>query len=202
MRVGVLLLMLGGVGAITLAATPSFFPANAERGRTLAAACLVCHAAPNIATGTPSIHPPKLAGQRAESIFMALLAYQRGDRKSAVMGPIAIGLKLQDLRDLGAYLAAEGPVRPPTPQGAGSWAQDRVHRDCTACHGQTGMGEMWGIPVIAGQHQDYLILALMAYRNGSRKDPTMRQIAERLSEDEINKLAEYFAMQSHLRLSE
>jgi cytochrome c553 len=199
---GCLLWLLGVHCLSAQAATPAFFPASAERGRALAAPCLVCHAAPNAPTGIPPVRPPKLAGQRAEAIFIALLAYQRGDRAGPVMRPLVAALSLQNMRDLGAYLAAEGPAQPPKPVGEGSWAQDRVHRDCTACHGQTGMGEMWGIPVIAGQHRDYLTFALNAYRDGTRKDATMAAVVAKLTAEEISKLAEYFSLQSHLRLSE
>jgi cytochrome c553 len=180
---------------------PPFFPASAERGGTLSAPCLVCHGPANVPLGSPAIHPPKLIGQRPDAIYLALLAYQRGTRTSPIMGPIASALSLQDLRDLGAYLAAEGPDKPPIAVDIDSWAHEKVHRDCTGCHGESGMGEMWGIPVITGQNRDYLVYALNGYRDGTRRNATMGPIASRLTPQEIEQLADYFSDQKHLRLT-
>lgn len=202
--------ILSIVGALALLATgrlssaspaPPFFPASAERGQTLAATCLVCHGPPNVPLGSPEIHPPKLIGQRPDAIYLALLAYQSGTRTSAIMGPIVSALSLQDLRDLGAYLAAEGPDKPPIAADADSWAHEKVHRDCTGCHGESGMGEMWGIPVLTGQNRDYLVYALNGYRDGTRRNATMGPIASRLTPQEIEQLASYFSDQKHLRLT-
>lgn len=194
-------MVLTTVSAAAAASAPSYFPASAERGAALAAPCLACHGPPNVPAGSPPIHPPKLAGQRPEAIYLALFAYQRGTRDSPIMGPVAASLSLQQMRDLGAYLAAEGPIRPPTPAEADSWAHEKVHRDCTSCHGETGMGEMWGMLVLTGQHKDYLIAALTAYRVGTRRDATMGPIAKSLTPQELELLAAYFARQSHLRLT-
>ncbi len=195
-----LVLLLGVLGGAT-AATPAFFPASAERGATLAGACLACHGPAGRPLGNPAVHPPKLIGERPDALFLALLAYQRGMRSNAIMQAVVAPLSLQDLRDLAAYHAAEGPKRPPTAVQVGSWAHEKVHRDCTGCHGESGMGEMWGIPVLTGQFRDYLVAALMAYRDGTRHEPTMGPIASRLTPQEIEQLAEYFSAQTHLRLT-
>jgi cytochrome c553 len=60
------------------------------------------------------------------------------------------------------------------------------------------MGVMAGVPVLTGQHEDYLVHALRAYRDGRRADPTMGPIARTLTDEEIERLAVYFAGQSHL----
>src|ERR1700722_10258869 len=94
------LMLLAGVQLTAASPVPAFFPASAERGQTLAATCLLCHGPPNLPVGSPEVHPPKLIGQRPDAIYLALLAYQRGTRASAIMGPIVSALSLQDLRDL------------------------------------------------------------------------------------------------------
>lgn len=195
------LVLLSICAGTSATAAPSFEPANAARGKTLADSCLPCHGILNTLAGDPPIHSPKLAGQRAEALFFALLDYQSGARASAIMGPLVANLSVQDMRDLSAYLAAEGPRVPPPVVGEGSWAHDKVHRDCTACHGETGMGEMWGMPVLAGQHADYLIHALNSYRNGTRQNATMGPVAAKLAPGEIEQLAEYFANHRSLRHS-
>jgi cytochrome c553 len=195
------LMVLASLCAAAAASAPPYFPASAERGAALAAPCLACHGASNVPMGSPPLHPPKLVGQRPEAIYLALLAYQRGARQSLIMTPVAASLSLQQMRDLGAYLAAEGPLRPPTPAEVDSWAHEKVHQDCSHCHGESGMGEMWGMLVLTGQHEDYLIAALSAYRDDTRRDPTMGPIAKSLTPQELEQLAHYFARQSHLRLT-
>lgn len=179
----------------------SFFPADRERGRTLAAVCMPCHGVPAMPSGTePSFTVPRLRGQRGEVIFLALLAYQSGARQSTSMAPWVTNLSVQDMRDLGAYLSASGPYVPAT-EGEGSRAHERVRRDCTACHGESGMGVMAGVPVLTGQHEDYLVYALEAYRDGRRSDPAMTPIARSLTDEDVARLAAYFAAQSHLESS-
>lgn len=68
---------------------------------------------------------------------------------------------------------------------------------CTGCHSipgyQTSFPQVYRVPMIAGQHQDYIVAALQAYRKGERSHPTMRGIAQTLTDDEINSLAAYYA---------
>jgi cytochrome c553 len=107
----------------------------------------------------------------------------------------------QDMRDLGAYLSAGGPHMPST-AGVDTWAHGKVHRDCTHCHGESGMGVMPGVPVLTGQHADYLVHALEAYRSGDRSNPTMAPVVAKLTPKEVKLLAEYFALQKHLKVSQ
>jgi cytochrome c553 len=180
--------------------TPAYFPADAARGKTLAVQCFACHGVLDMKLGNPPFHVPMLSGQRPEAIFAALRDYKSGVRASDLMAPIVANLSLQDMRDLGAYLSSSGPVLPGT-HDEGSWAHQKVRDDCTACHGESGMGVMPGVPVLTGQHEDYLVHAMNAYRSGSRQDPTMGPIAKKLSEKEVALLAAYFAKQKHLELS-
>jgi len=65
---------------------------------------------------------------------------------------------------------------------------------CAACHGQNGVSiDPKTIPIIWGQQQSYLMKQLRDYRNGERDNPIMTLIAKSLAEDELRKLAAYFA---------
>ena len=65
---------------------------------------------------------------------------------------------------------------------------------CAACHGQNGVPiEPKTVPIISGQQQSYLMKQLRDYRNGERNNPIMTTIAKGLAEDELRKLAAYFA---------
>jgi cytochrome c553 len=65
---------------------------------------------------------------------------------------------------------------------------------CAACHGQNGVPiEPKTMPIIWGQQQSYLMKQLRDYRNGERDNPIMSAIAKGLAEDDLRKLAAYFA---------
>lgn len=66
---------------------------------------------------------------------------------------------------------------------------------CQGCHGANGNSLVPMYPKLAGQHEQYLVKALTAYKNGNRKDPTMSGMAAPLSEGDIENLAAYFAAQ-------
>ena len=63
---------------------------------------------------------------------------------------------------------------------------------CAGCHGANGHSSnpMW--PNLAGQHAAYLVKQLKAFRDGSRKDPTMNSMAKPLSDADIENLAAYY----------
>jgi cytochrome c553 len=64
---------------------------------------------------------------------------------------------------------------------------------CTACHGEDGRGIAPIYPVLAGQHADYLALALKQYRSGERSNAIMAPMAGPLSDDDIADLAAFYA---------
>lgn len=67
---------------------------------------------------------------------------------------------------------------------------------CTGCHGipgyKTAFPVVYHVPKIGGQSPAYLASALKAYRSGARQHPSMRGIAESLSDADIEKLAAYY----------
>jgi cytochrome c553 len=151
--------------------------------------CLTCHAA-NPAIRDP--RAPKLKHQRRSHIFFALLAYRDGGRQSDVMAPFAQGLSDQDARDLAAYLGGEMFDRPPRARRDRP-IYPRTARECLLCHGETGIGEFEGMPVLTGQEPAYLADALAAYRDGRRTDPTMSAVARGIAPEDDRALADYYA---------
>jgi len=67
---------------------------------------------------------------------------------------------------------------------------------CIGCHGikgyQASFPEVYKVPMISGQNAKYIVAALNAYKQGDRKHPTMRGIAETLSEQDMNEIAAYY----------
>jgi len=72
---------------------------------------------------------------------------------------------------------------------------------CIGCHGikgyQASFPEVHKVPMISGQSAKYIVAALTAYKNGDRRHPTMRGIAETLSEQDMNDIAAYY--ESHAK---
>ncbi|WEK46468.1 MAG: c-type cytochrome [Candidatus Andeanibacterium colombiense] len=164
-------------------------PGDAARGAKIAAVCLSCHAA-----GAPATDPvaPRLHRQRVSYLFAAVAAFRSGERQSPLMGPMVKDLSDQDLRDVAVYLAGEMLDKPPKSNEADPYYRyARAH--CTMCHGESGIGEMEGMPVLTGQDPAYLRNALEEYRKGIRKDPTMREVAGNLTPADEQGMAAYFA---------
>lgn len=65
---------------------------------------------------------------------------------------------------------------------------------CAACHGKDGNTPIDpSYPRISGQHEDYLVQAMRAYKQDDRKNPIMGAQAKMLSRDDILNLAAYYA---------
>lgn len=68
---------------------------------------------------------------------------------------------------------------------------------CIGCHGipgyQASFPEIYKVPKISGQGAKYIVSALNAYKKGERKHPSMRGIAESLSDQDMADLAAYYS---------
>src|SRR5579872_413214 len=65
---------------------------------------------------------------------------------------------------------------------------------CAACHGQNGVPvDPKTIPIIWGQQLSYLVKQLHDYRSGDRENPIMSPIAKSLVQEDLRKIAAYFA---------
>lgn len=70
---------------------------------------------------------------------------------------------------------------------------------CQSCHGRTGNESlMESYPKLAGQHEDYLVHALKAYRSGDRNNAVMAGFAGQLSDQDIADLAAWYSAQEGL----
>ena len=92
------------VAAFGILASPVFSEGNAEMGRDKAETCLGCHGVKGYFNVYPTYHVPKLGGQGAKYIEIALKAYQQGTRQHATMHANAENLTDQDIADIAAFL--------------------------------------------------------------------------------------------------
>lgn len=187
--------VVGGLGLLVVG-----FPllaggfGDVEAGRRKAEVCAPCHGADGNST-TPEV--PSLAGQPPLYTYYQLLLFQQQQRVSAQMAPVVASLSRQDMQDLAAYYAVQTPAVPPPPRDP---AKAEVGRRlvkahyCDSCHAPGLVGQKH-IPRLAGQHYAYLVTQLRAYKTQQRTDldGTMTIVAQPLSNEEIEALAEYLA---------
>jgi len=64
---------------------------------------------------------------------------------------------------------------------------------CNACHGATGISAIPTYPNLAGQKEAYLAKQMKAFKDGTRKDPTMNAMAKPLSDADIANLSAHYA---------
>jgi len=185
LRLG-LLLLVGGLFAHGASAD-----GDPERGKSLAYTCLGCHGIEGYRNAYPSYRVPKLGGQKATYLEIALRGYRDGTRKHTTMTAQAASLTDQDIADTASYLASLGTGT--VAAGGDSGGSFAPAAACAACHGQNGISLSPSWPTLAGQHEDYLLHALNQYRDGSRKDPVMAPMAATLTDETAAQLAKYFA---------
>lgn len=164
---------------------------DSEAGKELAYTCLGCHGIEGYRNAYPSYRVPKLGGQKAGYLVIALKGYREGTRPHPTMQAQASSLSDQEIEDVAAYLASLGGET--VAAGGTTGASLEAATACTACHGQNGISAnaMW--PTLAGQHESYLERALNQYRDGTRGDVVMAAQAALIAEEDLALLARYFA---------
>jgi cytochrome c553 len=165
--------------------------ADAERGAELGYTCHGCHGIENYKNAFPVYSVPKLGGQHAAYLVVALKAYASQERGHATMHAHATTLSEADMTDVAAYLA--GPEI--TSSGRAVGTAPKASHTCVACHGNDGIGILPEYPSLTGQHEDYLEEALRAYRSGQRKNAVMAGMTSALTDEDIEALARYYAAQ-------
>lgn len=149
---------------------------------------------------------PNLAGQDGAYISKQVRNFKAGTRSHRIMNDLATTVNNDDLIDIAAYFASRNKMK-----GDGS-AGNRIGKDlflngetsrmivaCVNCHGVNGKGlepNPAMIPMIGGQHKDYLRQQLINFRKGDRSnspDGVMNGIAKSLTDAELESLAEYIS---------
>lgn len=171
-----------------------------KAGEGKIAMCIGCHGIPGYQASFPEVHKvPMISGQSSAYIASALDAYRKGGRNHPSMRGVAETLTDQDIADVAAYYEAHGatskdaqPHDPPTQVAA------LIEKGaCFSCHGQ-GFAKPIdpSYPKVAGQHADYLYVALKAYKTTNnakvgRSNGIMAPIAQQFSHQELKLLANY-----------
>ena len=185
---------------ISFAASLVSAQGDAAAGQAKAALCATCHG--NDGNSELAINP-KLAGQNTNYLVKQLMDFKSGARLSVTMAAMVLSLSEQDMQDIAAWYASQQV----TLQGADPELlelAESLYRAgnkelsvaaCSACHSPTGQGNApAGFPALGGQHAEYTLQQLKAFRSGDRANDTsamMRTVVERLTDNELEALASY-----------
>jgi len=102
-----------------------------------------------------------------------------------------------DERHTTAQHAEARPAGAP-PAGAPQAVRDdgaRLAATCTGCHGTDGKTVGDALPALAGQSKQALLASLMAFKSGGRSATVMTQLAKGYSDQDLEKIAAFFAAQ-------
>ena len=192
------LLTLSGAMGLSLNAAAQ----DAKAGEKKAQMCIGCHGIPDYKASFPEVfRVPMIAGQNAKYIVSALTQYKKGDRKHPTMRSVATSLSDQDMADLAAFYStqAKAETLPATPTVPANVAALLAKGNCASCHGANFSAPIDpSYPKLAGQHGDYLYVALRAYQTEKnplvgRNNAIMAGMAKPYTLAETKILAEYLA---------
>ena len=197
---------VAAVAFVTLSVQAQELKGDAKAGETKNAMCIGCHGIKNYQATFPEVYKvPMISGQGSKYIASALHAYQKGERKHPSMRGIAETLSDQDIADLAAYYSASGVVAgfelPAKPaKEASAEVQALLGKaNCVSCHGANFSKPIDpSYPKLAGQHKDYLFVALKAYKAENnpkvgRANAIMGGMVKQYTNAELKVLAAYIS---------
>jgi len=154
----------------------------------LLATCNGCHG--DFGQGDkPTI--PSIAAQDPDYLQSALLGYRNGRREQADMQENTKELSDETIKQLAAFYAAQSPPKVSAQQFIAP--KELASSKCDRCHGADGMGIGDKVPRIAGQSVNYLVSAMLAYKNSDRVHSTMYAMTDVLTLSEIEGIATHYS---------
>jgi cytochrome c553 len=174
--------------------SPAAQKPDLAKGQASAAMCAGCHSQDG-SRGSPA--QPILQGVKQ------LTEYKSGKRANAIMSGMAAGLSESDMKNIAAYYGSL-KVKPGFAKNSDTVAlgekiyrggiADRSIPACAGCHSPNGAGIPAQYPRLAGQHADYTLAQLTAFRGGVRKNSLpMTGVAAKMNDLEIKAVADYIA---------
>jgi len=165
-----------------------------QAGKAAAAACAGCHGEFGVSAvpGTPN-----LAGLDPKYTVLAMKAYTSGQRDSELMKSMLARVTDAGMDRIALYYGLQKPSRSPAAAAAegDKAAGATAAAGCAGCHGADGVSTNSAFPSLAGQDPSYLVSAIGAYKQGGRKDETMKGVAAALDDTAVKNLAAFFSTQ-------
>ncbi|MCW7537090.1 cytochrome c4 [Aquabacterium sp. A7-Y] len=196
-------LLLAALAVAPAVAADAAAPAKPDlaKGEAIATqVCAACHAVDG-SRGSPA--NPILQGQHPEYLVKQLTEFKAGKRKNPVMQGFASALSEADMKNVAAFYSQK-QAKPGFAKNKelvelgekiyrGGIADKQVPA-CAACHGPGGGGMPSQYPRLGGQHGDYTLAQLNAFRAGGRvNNAQMTAIAAKMSDREIQAVSDYIA---------
>ena len=195
-HIGAIVLALSGLTNLTA------YAGDIEAGKTKSAVCAACHGADGNSTNAAW---PSLAGQHASYIYKQLKDFKEGRRINASMTGMVALLNDDDMKNVAAYYESQQP-KSVAFDGELIEVGENIYRGgitetgvaaCMGCHSPSGKGNgPAGWPSLQGQHPEYIVAQLQAFKQGARANDTgmmMRNVSKRMSDMEMKSVAAYIA---------
>ncbi len=196
---------------VALAASIATAPCHSENAANSAPApqavttattvCQNCHGVNGNST-SPTF--PRLNGQQADYVAAQLKGFRSHNRADpharAYMWGMAATLDDALISEIAKFYAIQTPTQP---QSGGALAEEGKKifdqgveaqhvPPCAACHGEHGEGN-GEIPRLAGQHADYLVKQLEAFRALLRENDVMHANTKEMTDSQIEAVVSYLA---------
>ena len=185
----------------TLRMLKSAEPAN---GETLAknGKCSKCHGENGVSDDPDDVN---IAGMSVSYAYKQLKDFKDKKRDDKDMYKKLRDLEDEQLADLAAWFASQEPAKQAPDRILTAEIKklithgdpERLLKACASCHGRDGRGGQFDHPALAGQIKTYLVDSMLAFKEGDRTNDIysrMRYVAEALTEEEIEALADYYAV--------
>jgi len=175
-------------------------PDLAKGEASFSGVCAACHAPDG-----NSLIPvnPKLAQQHPDYLVKQLQEFKSGKRVNAVMNGMAAPLSDEDMKNISYWVASKKATPGAAKDKELVLLGERIYRGgiadrqipaCAGCHSPNGAGIPAQYPRLSGQHADYAVAQLTAFRDGGRQNSLqMTQVAAKLNDREIKAVSDYIA---------
>jgi cytochrome c553 len=194
------------------AADAKIVQGDAKKGEVASQACQACHVADG-SRGAPTY--PILQGQIPQYIVKQLTEFKEGKRQNAIMNGMAAALSPDQMRDIAAFYASKKAKSGAAKDKDLVVLGEKIFRGgvsetkvpaCSGCHSPNGAGIPAQYPRLAGQHSEYIVAQLNAFRAASfstaaantatpprKNSQQMMDVAAHLTDKEIAAVADYIA---------
>jgi cytochrome c553 len=164
--------------------------------------CRKCHGDAGISDDEDDIN---IAGMSASYIFKQLRDYKDKKRDERDMYKAVKDLDDKQLAELAAWYASLEPAQANPDRTLTDEVRklvfhgdpERLLKACASCHGRDGRGGQFDHPALAGQHRNYLVDSMTEFKEEDRENDIygrMRDVSSKLTEDEIEALADYYTL--------
>lgn len=192
------------------AALASGVQADLAKGKEIAESiCAACH---NVDGNSGISIYPKIAGQHIEYLNKEVIDIRDGKRNwgmAVAMQPMVMDMSDEDIHHVNAFFAQQLAMPGESDPAGNMELGKQIYRggleaqgipSCMSCHGPNGAGipagsiakdGVAGFPRISGQHKDYVLAQMQAFRDGTRTQAMMSPISHRLNDEQLDAVANY-----------